>query len=80
MLRDSFALPSMQMVPKSCFGVSNIKEFKWSPRDSILAYVIPEISGKPATVGLLDVLTDRRVQSVSFTNVNDVSVRIENDS
>ena len=79
-LRDSFALPSMQMVPKSCFGVSNIKGFKWSPRDSILAYVIPEISGKPATVVLLDVLTDRRVQSVSFTNVNDVSVRIENDS
>ena len=80
MLRDSFALPSMQMVPKSCFGVSNIKEFKRSPRDSILAYVIPEISGKPATVVLVDVLTDRRVQSVSFTNVNDVSVRIENDS
>lgn len=69
----------MQMVPKSCFGVANIKEFKWSPRDSILAYVIPEINGKPATVVLLDVLTDRRVQSVSFTNVNDVDMRGEND-
>lgn len=74
---DSFALPSMQMVPKSCFGVTNIKEFKWSPKDSILAYVIPEISGKPATVILLDVLADRRVQSVSFTNVNEVRMSEE---
>ena len=72
MLITSFALPSMQMVQKSCLGVSNIKDFKWSPKGSVLAYIIPELNGKPATVVLLDVSTDRRVQSVSFTNVEEV--------
>lgn len=72
MMMISFSLPTMQMVQKSCFGISNIKDFKWSPKGSVLAYLIPENNGKPATVVLLDVMTDRRVQSASFTNVEDV--------
>ena len=71
----------MQMLSRACFGLPHVREFQWSPAGSVLAYVIPEIGGKPATVVLLDVSTDRRVQSVStdrrvqsvsFTNVEDV--------
>ena len=61
----------MQMLSRACFGLPHVREFQWSPAGSVLAYVIPEIGGKPATVVLLDVSTDRRVQSVSFTNVEE---------
>lgn len=67
------------MVSKSCFGITSISQYAWSPSGSILAYIIPEKNGKPATVVLLDVLTDRRVQSVSFTNVENVLINIMND-
>lgn len=66
-------MPQMQMVNKSCFGISSISEYAWSPVGSSLAYIIPENNGKPATVVILDIQTDRRVQSVSFTNVEKVS-------
>ncbi|KAK8819821.1 hypothetical protein WA556_002806 [Blastocystis sp. ATCC 50177/Nand II] len=69
-----FELPSMQMVPRSCFGVPNIREFTWSPAGSLLAYTIPETNGKPATVVVLDVARDARVQAVSFTNVEEVQI------
>ncbi|KAK8822369.1 hypothetical protein WA577_005533 [Blastocystis sp. JDR] len=69
-----FELPSMQMVPRSCFGVPNIREFTWSPAGSLLAYTIPETNGKPATVVVLDVARDARVQAVSFTNVEEVQM------
>lgn len=62
----------MQMVTRSCFGVPNIREFLWSPVGANLAYLIPEASGKPATVVVLDVARDVRVQAVSFTNVEEV--------
>ena len=73
-LSGRFELPSMQMVPRSCFGVPNIREFAWSPAGSLLAYTIPETNGKPATVVVLDVARDARVQAVSFTNVEEVRV------
>ena len=60
------------MVPKSCFGVASISSFAWSPKDAVLAYIIPEAKTKPCTVVLLDVHTDRRIQSASFTNVENV--------
>lgn len=60
------------MVTKSCFGISSISEYAWSPVGSNLAYIIPENNGKPATVVILDIQTDRRIQSVSFTNVKKV--------
>ena len=66
-------MPQMQMVNKSCFGISSISEYSWSPVGCSLAYIIPENNGKPATVVVLDIQTDRRVQSVSFTNVEKVS-------
>lgn len=69
-----FTLPQAQMVTKSCFGISSISQYAWSPVGSTLAYIIPESNGKPATVVLLDVATDRRVQSVSFTNVEEVRI------
>ena len=58
-LSGRFELPSMQMVPRSCFGVPNIREFAWSPAGSLLAYTIPETTGKPATVVVLDVARGR---------------------
>lgn len=74
-LNASFELPSMQMVRRSCFGVANIREFAWSPAGSLLAYMIPETTGKPATVVVMDVARDARVQAVSFTNVEEVRAR-----
>ena len=70
---SSFTLPQVQMVTKSCFGISSITEYAWSPVGSTLAYIIPETNGKPTTVVLLDIPSDRRIQSVSFTNVEQVS-------
>ena len=73
-LSSSFTLPQVQMVSKSCFGISSITEYAWSPVGSTLAYIIPETNGKPTTVVLLDIPSDRRIQSVSFTNVEQVSL------
>ena len=42
----------MQMLSRACFGLPHVREFQWSPAGSVLAYVIPEIGGKPATVVL----------------------------
>ena len=73
-LSSSFTLPQVQMVSKSCFGMSCITEYAWSPVGSTVAYIIPETNGKPTTVVLLDIPSDRRIQSVSFTNVEQVSI------
>lgn len=49
-----YETPTMDLLDKKSIKIQNVKDFAWSPSQNLLAYWVPEVTGFPASVGVLE--------------------------
>ncbi|XP_076459430.1 eukaryotic translation initiation factor 3 subunit B-like [Babylonia areolata] len=66
-----YETPSFGLLDKKSLKITSIKDFSWSPTDSIIAYWVPEESNTPARVTLIEIPSRRELCVRNLFNVAD---------
>lgn len=68
-----YELPSFTLLDGKPVKADGMKEFSWSPKDSLIAYWTPEVGNTPARVTVVDVVSKAVIRTKNFFLVADVS-------
>lgn len=69
-----YETPSMGLLDKKSFKVPNVKEIAWSPAANLLAYWVPEATGLPASVAVVEVPSRTVKREKHLFNVIDIKL------
>ncbi|XP_071954537.1 eukaryotic translation initiation factor 3 subunit B-like [Antedon mediterranea] len=66
-----YETPSFGLLDKKSFKCNDIKDFCWSPADSIISYWVPEQGESPARVTLLEIPSRKELRVKNLFNVSE---------
>jgi translation initiation factor 3 subunit B len=69
-----YTLPDMTLLDKRSMKIPHIKDFQWSPGDSIIAYWQPEVGNNPAKVTLVEMPSRKELRQKAVYSVADIEL------
>lgn len=67
-----YQTPDMGMVDKKSMKIPNVREFAWSPTDSIMAYWTPEVDDSPARVTVVELPSKKEIRQKALFSVSSI--------